>query len=284
MPPATRNAAPGGLDLAALDAITEAVESAAGLPEVVRAAARALDASLSVSDAAGAMLAVAARSPADERSLQNGTSGVTSVALRLGETTVGQLRMRAKTAPGPSVLRLVTTLIASEVERAHAPGRATAEAAGDFLRAIATREIGGRDELIERGKELGLELGDGASMIVARAHPQVPTEEGWRTRVLGAVERGARAVASRSIAGLSDRDGVGAEILLLVPSGDEGVARRASEAVLRELDAGLAGYTFALGRSRVAEDAADLGRAVNEALLAANVVEGNAETPMLAFD
>jgi len=284
MPPATRNAAPGGLDLAALDAITEAVESAAGLPEVVRAAARALDASLSVSDAAGATLAVAARSPADERSLQNGTSGVTSVPLRLGEMTVGQLRMRVKAAPGPSVLRLVTTLIASEVERAHAPGRATAQAAGDFLRAIATREIGGRDELIERGKELGLELGDGASMIVARAHPQVPTEEGWRTRVLGAVERGARAVASRSIAGLSDRDGVGAEILLLVPSGDEGVARRASEAVLRELDAGLAGYTFALGRSRVAEDAADLGRAVNEALLAANVVEGNAETPMLAFD
>jgi hypothetical protein len=35
-----------GLDLSALDAITDAVESGAGLPEVVRAAARALDASL----------------------------------------------------------------------------------------------------------------------------------------------------------------------------------------------------------------------------------------------
>ncbi len=284
MPPAARNAS-GGLDLAALDAITEAVESAAGLPEVVRAAARALDASLSVSDAAGATLAVAARSPADERSLQNGTSGVTSVPLRLGETTVGQLRMRVRSAPGPSVLRLVTTLIASEVERAHAPGRASAEAAGDFLRAIARREIGGREELLERGKELGLELGDGASVIVARAHPQVPTEEGWRSRVLGAVERGARAVASRSIAGLSERDGsVGAEVLLLVPGGEETVARRAGEAVMRELEAGLAGYTFALGRSRVAEDPADLGRAVNEALLAANVVEGGSESPVLAFD
>ncbi len=95
MPSAARNTS-GGLDLAALDAITEAVESGAGLPEVVRAAARALDASLSVSDAAGATLAVAARSPADERSLQNGTSGVTNVALRLGETTVGQLRMRMR--------------------------------------------------------------------------------------------------------------------------------------------------------------------------------------------
>ena len=56
-------------DLAALDAITEAVESGAGLPEVVRAAARALEASLAVTDAWGATLAVAARSPAEERSL-----------------------------------------------------------------------------------------------------------------------------------------------------------------------------------------------------------------------
>src|SRR5271167_710975 len=152
-------------DLAALDAITEAVESAAGLPEVVRAAARALDASLSVSDAAGATLAVAARSPADERSLQNGTSGVTSVALRLGETSVGQLRMRTRAEPGPSVLRLVTTLIASEVERAHAPGRASAEAAGDFLRAVVEREITGREEIVERARDLGLELAEGASVI-----------------------------------------------------------------------------------------------------------------------
>ena len=58
-----------GADLATLDAITEAVESGAGLPEVVRAAARALDASLVLLDRAGQVLAVAARSPADERSL-----------------------------------------------------------------------------------------------------------------------------------------------------------------------------------------------------------------------
>jgi len=284
MPAAARKPA-GGLDLAAIDAITEAVEGGAGLPEVVRAAARALDASLSVSDAAGATLAVAARSPADERSLYNGSSGVISVALRLGEVTVGQLRMRSRSEPGPSVLRLVTTLIASEVERAHAPGRASAEAAGEFLRAVAQRAIAGGGEIVERGKELGLDLTEGASVIVARAHPQIPTEEGWRSRVLGSVERGARAVASRAIAGLSERDGViGAEVLLLIPGADEALARRAGETVLRELEAGLGGYTFAIGRSRVAEDPADLGRAINEALLAANVVEGSSEHPMLAFD
>jgi DNA-binding PucR family transcriptional regulator len=44
--------------------------------------------------------------------------------------------------------------------------------------------------------------------------------------------------------------------------------------VLRELQAGLPGCTFAVGRSRIAEDPADLPRAAAEALLAANVAEG----------
>jgi PucR family transcriptional regulator, purine catabolism regulatory protein len=52
-----------GLDLGALDAITDAVESGAGLPAVIRAAARALDASLVLLDRGGTVLAAAARSP-----------------------------------------------------------------------------------------------------------------------------------------------------------------------------------------------------------------------------
>jgi hypothetical protein len=53
-------------ELGAVEALTEAVASGAGLPEVARAAARALDASLVVLDRAGQVLAVAARSPAEE--------------------------------------------------------------------------------------------------------------------------------------------------------------------------------------------------------------------------
>ncbi|MDQ3677700.1 MAG: hypothetical protein M3401_13005, partial [Actinomycetota bacterium] len=68
-----------GLDLAALDAITEAVESGAGLPDVVRAAAKALEASLVLLDRSGSVLAVAARSPADERSLLAGAAGVDAI-------------------------------------------------------------------------------------------------------------------------------------------------------------------------------------------------------------
>jgi sugar diacid utilization regulator len=272
-------------DLAALDAITEAVESGAGLPEVVRAAGKALEASLAVTDAWGATLAVAARSPAEERALLSQGEGVNSVPLRVADAVVGTLHLRAKTAPSASMQRLLVTMIASEVERVRAPERLSETAAADFMGALLRRELTDRDELIAQARELSLEVGDGASVIVARATPQAPTDEGWRARVRAVAERGARAVVSRSIAALSERDGtVGAEVLLLVPGGEEPLAARAAEAVLREMEAALAGYTFAIGRSRIAEDPADLPRAVSEALLAANVAQGGSDGPALAFE
>jgi sugar diacid utilization regulator len=272
-------------DLAALDAITEAVESGAGLPEVVRAAAKALEASLAVTDAWGATLAVAARSPAEERSLLSQGKGVTSTPLRVADTVVGALHMRAKTEPSASMRRLLVTMIASEVERVRAPERVSETAAADFLRALLRRELTERDELLARAGGLSLELEDGASMIVARAHPQAPTDEGWRGRVRAVAERGARAVSSRSIAAQSEREGIlGAEILLLVPGGDEAIAERAADGVLREMEAGLKGFTFAIGRSRIAEDPTELPRAASEALLAANVAQGSSEEGALAFE
>jgi DNA-binding PucR family transcriptional regulator len=284
-------------ELAALDAVTEAVESGAGLPEVVRAAAKALDASLAVADAWGATLAVAARSPAEERALLSGGKGVSSTPLRVGDTVVGTLHMRAtaaggedsgpeSVAPSEQMKRLLVTMIASEVERVRAPERASEIAAGEFLRAILQRELSEREELLARAKELSLDLQEGASMIVARAVPQAPTDEGWRARVRAVAERGARAVVSRSLAALSEREGVGvgAEVLLLVPGGVQDTAARAADAVLREMEAGLAGYTFALGRSRIAEDPGDLPRAAGEALLAANVAQGGSDGAALAFE
>ena len=272
-------------ELAALDAVTEAVESGAGLPEVVRAAAKALDASLAVTDAWGATLAVAARSPAEERSLLGRAEDVSILPLRVADAVVGSLHMRARAEPSASMRRLLVTMIASEVERVRAPDRAAETAAADFLRALLARELTDREDLLARARELSLEVGEGASMIVARARPQAPTEEGWRARVRAVAERGARASASRSIAALSEREGAaGAEVLLLVPGGDEALAARAADAVLRELQVGLSGYAFAVGRSRIAEDPADLPRAASEALLAANVAEGGTQEGALAFE
>jgi DNA-binding PucR family transcriptional regulator len=75
-----------------------------------------------------------------------------------------------------------------------------------------------------------------------------------------------------------------AEVTMLLPGGDEAQAARAAETVLRELQAGLPGHSFTLGRSRPAADAADLHRAGAEALLAANVAEGDPARPVLAFE
>src|SRR6185312_11475024 len=170
-----------GLDLAALDAITDAVESGAGLPEIVRAAARALDASLVLTDRAGAVLAVAARSPADERSLLDDAAGVEPIELRVADAPVGTLRMRAR---------------------------------GEVSAALVTL---------------------------------VPTEDGWRQRVLAVADRGARAVLPGAAAVLAARpDAVGAEIVILLPGADDPTAARAADAVLRELQSALPGHTFAI--------------------------------------
>ncbi len=132
-------------DVADLDAVTAAIESGAGLPEVVRAAARTLEASLAVTDAWGATLAVAARSPAEERSLLSGGQGVSSVPLRLADSVVGALHIRARRQPGASMRRLLATMIASEVERIRAPERVSESAAADFLRAVLSRELPDRE-------------------------------------------------------------------------------------------------------------------------------------------
>src|SRR5207244_2194530 len=99
----------------ALDALAEAVESGAGLPETARRAASALGASVALIDSRGAVLAVAAGSPSDERDLLSAKEGVTAIDLRVSEATVGQLRFRARgDLPEPALLRMVTTLLALE--------------------------------------------------------------------------------------------------------------------------------------------------------------------------
>ncbi|MEA2272454.1 MAG: hypothetical protein QOI98_1162, partial [Solirubrobacteraceae bacterium] len=273
-----------GLDLAALDAITAAVESGAGLPELARAAARALDAGLVVLDSTGAVLASASRSPADERSLLEQVAGVETIELRVADAAVGELRWRPRVEAAPALVKVIAMMIASEVERLRAPERASAEAVTALLRDVLARGVD-RGHAVARGKELGIDLERGGSLVVARAHPLALTDEGWRARVLTIAERGARAAASGAIATLWERsEAGGTEVVVLVPGADDALAQRAAESVLRELETNLPGFAFAVGRSRPAADAAELARAAHEALLAANVAEGSAERSLLAFE
>jgi sugar diacid utilization regulator len=192
--------------------------------------------------------------------------------------------MRASERPADaSLLRLVSTLIASEVERVRAPERASEEAATSFQRDVLDGRIAGRDDLLARGRELGTDLAGGASVVIIRAHPRTPTEEDWRRRMLALAARGARSIAPGSIAASTAED-AGGEVAVLLPDGDGEAARRVVSAILRELESGLPGFAFAIGRSRRCEDALELHRARNEALLAANVVEGEPERVELGYE
>ena len=282
-PPASESAAG---HLGALDEITRAVEAGAGLPEVVRAAARALDAGLVAIDRSSAVLAVAAASPADERSLMSDAPDVSTVELRVADRSVGRLRMRLRgDAPDPSFLRLVCTLVASEVERIRAPERASAAAAQDFVRALLDRRLTAAPDIVARGKEMGIDLDRGGAAVVARAHPRAPTDDDWRARVLSLAERGARAACPGVVAAPSDPgEAGGAEVVVLVADPDPEVGRRAADGVRRELEASLHGFAFAVGHSRGAPDPADLHRAAHEARLAANVAEAGDRDHVLAFE
>jgi sugar diacid utilization regulator len=270
-------------DLGALEAIASIVAAGAGLPEVVRAAARALDASLAVIDRSSSVLAVAARSSSDERALMADAPGVATHELQVGGAVVGVLRLRGRAGDPPeALLRLTSTYIAGEVERLRAPERAAAAAQEGFLHALLGRTVTDRGDILARGAEVGIDLAAGGAVVVSRPHRYAPMEDDWRARVLAAIERAARTTAPGSLAAV-----IWDHVMVLAPAGDDAAVRRVAAAVARELAASLHGFTFAIGHSRLAADPVDLHRAAHEALLAANVAEGGeqeAGPAVLAFE
>jgi sugar diacid utilization regulator len=282
--------------LEALDEVSDAVESGAGLPAVARAAGRALDASVIVLDSGSSVLAVACASPEDERAVMAGEAGTETVELRVADAEVGRLRYRPRGEPPPgALLRLVGNLIGLELERARAPERASEAAVGDFLQDLLARRVTDRENIVARAAELGCDIAEGATALVVRARPQGPEEGDWRARVLMLAERGARAIERGALAALAEaawsrhgasgpNDGAGLlserELVVLVPGADPAVGRRAATAVLNELESNLPGFVVTVARSRHTGEPADVHRAGAEALLAANVAEARGLTEL----
>jgi hypothetical protein len=265
-----------------LDALSEAIESGAGLPAVTRAAARALDASVVVIDRSSAVLAVAASSQAEEGTLLSGGDDVVSAELRVADAVVGELRYRARgEPPAPTVTRMVSTLLALELERSRSPEWASDEAAAVFVRALLDRQVTDRGDIVARAAELGAAVEDGAGVIVARAAPQTAQAGDWRGRVLTVALRAVRSVGTGSVGALGE--GETAAVAAIVPAGDDVQLARAAQALERELGASLSGFSLTVARSRWTEDPVDLYRAGKEAELAANVAEAEGRT-LLAFE
>jgi sugar diacid utilization regulator len=273
--------------------VSAAVESGAGLPEVARATERALGATIAVVDRAGNVLAVAAQSPDDERTVLSGARGREVLDLRVADEVVGELRYRPRGAPPPPALvRMVGTLIALELERSRAPERASEAAVSGFVGDLLDRRVTDRDNIVARANELGADLTEGAGVIVARAHPHMPEEGDWRARVLALLERAARAASPASLPCAVEVSAARSphaaaddarELIVLVPAPDPGLPRRAAESIHRELERGLPGYDVTVAVSRSATDPVDIPRAGVEAVLAANVAEAERKG-FLAFE
>ncbi len=265
-----------------LDALSEAVESGAGLPAVARAAARLLDASVALIDRSSAVLAVAGASPDQEERLLAGGDGVTVVELRVADNAVGELRYRAKAAPAPSIARMVTTLMALELERSRSPEWASEEVASAFVIDVLARRIHDRADIVARGAELGADLNRGAGVLVLRAAPRAAQTGEWRGRVLTLAMRALRALAPGSLAATGDAEPA-AEVAVIVPAEDDERLARAAAGLARELADSLSGFHVTIGRSRRSADPVDLYRSGAEARLAVNVGEAEGR-PLLAFE
>jgi len=268
---------PDGAPIKELEAIAAAAAGDHGLPELIRAVARALSAGVMLCDAGGSVLVFAGTS-SDEQALASRAKGVEVVPLQAGGESVGELRLRRPTADhdlAPAFAALVFQLVASELGRQRLPVQASERAAAEFLALLAGGDRADTELLQERIDALGLELDRGVVLLVARARVQSAAADGWRERVTAAVWRGARAVSASSLAAAAPGDHGHAEALVLVRAADDEEAARATESVLRELRL-ISGHTFAIGRSRVAKDVSELSRAGSEALLAVNVAEGGA--------
>ena len=270
-------------DPATLEALSEAIESGAGLPAVARAAAKVLGTSVAVIDRSSVVLAVAAASSSEEGKLLGNGDGVDSVELRVADSVVGELRFRRKggaTRDAP-LARMVSALLALEVERSRSGDWASDEAAGEFVEAVLERRVTDRGDIVARASEVGADLEGGSGVIVARAHPHVAQDGDWRARVLTVALRVLRTQAKGSVAVVGDGDA--AEVSALVPAADAEVLGRAAKALAGELRHSLQGFRVTVAHSRLAQDPVDLYRAGKEAVLAANVAEAE-ETDVLAFE
>jgi sugar diacid utilization regulator len=265
-----------------LAALSEAVEGGAGLPAVARAAARVLDASVALIDRSGAVLAVAGASPDQEQKLLAAGEGVTTTELRVADSVVGELRHRGRAEPDPTMARMVTTLLALELERSRSPEWESEEVAGAFVGAVLGREVTDRGDILARAAELGADLEKGAGVIVVRAAPRAAQTGEWRERVLNLAMRTLRSLAPGALASTGGGEST-AEIAVIVPADDEDRLSRAANGLSRELEDALAGFHVTIGCSRRAADPADLHRAGSEARLAVNVGEADGHA-LLAFE
>ena len=244
---------------------------------------KVLDASVALIDRSSAVLAVAGASPGPgEEAARRRRGRDPGRAAGRRQPPSASCATAAKAAPDPAIARMVTTLLALELERSRSPEWESEEVAGAFVAAVLAREVTDRGDILARAAELGADLEQGAGVLIAPRGAACGAER--RVARAGADPDPAGAALARpGLAGDAEEGEAAAELAVIVPAEDDERLARAAAGLARELDDSLAGFHLTIGRSRRAADPVDLYRAGNEARLAVNVGEAEGR-PLLAFE
>ncbi|MGK2955300.1 MAG: PucR family transcriptional regulator [Solirubrobacterales bacterium] len=252
-----------------------------GLPGLARAAADVLGLPVAFLDRSGIVLAVAGATQQQEGKLTANGKTVESIALVLGDETVGEVRYMGETADGET-LDILTALAALEVERARSAEWGNEGAVADTVWAIFGGSLIDPDEIVSRAQEVGCDISRGGGVIMVRAHAGSAQDGDWRARVLDMTVRTLRAAAPGSIAAMSEVE-EGSMVGIIVPAADDERLVKVEEALDRELPRSLSGLHVTIARSRIAIVPNEFERASREAHLALNVGEAEGRSP-IAFE
>src|SRR5215210_3468688 len=101
------------------------------------------------------------------------------------------------------LLRMVSTMVALELERSRSGEWASDEAAGEFVRAVFDRKVTDRGDIVARAAELASDVEMGAGAVIARAVPHTAQEGDWRSRVMTVAVRALRAMSCGALANIA---------------------------------------------------------------------------------
>lgn len=265
-----------------LAGIAERLASAGGPVAVARAFGSALGCSLILRDATGTTIVVAARSGLEEQSLP-ARSDLAEHALKIGGEPVGSASLAWHGEPADrDALEVALGLLAASVAlTGDGAGRDAGELAGLYTELLAAGPEGPDPAVVERIG--GLDPSTPArTVLVVRAQAITPLEEDWRERLLQSVAIAASEAERRAVIVAASAGGHGPFPVVVVP-GEPAVAQAVAEQVGRELEVLSGRMRTTVGSSRPAGSLADLPRARDEALLAANVALAGGEG-LLAFE
>ena len=254
----------------ALAQVAERLATAGSPPTVARALGAALRCSAVVRDPTGATVALVARSALEERTLRT-RDNLDVRELLIGGQSVGSVALAWHDgAPAAPLVDIALGLLAASIALSHDPAGSDGAELARLLGELLGRAAGPPPaELLERITALE-PAPIPRSVLVVRAQAVTPLDEGWRDALLESVAASAAEAEPRSTVLSIELQRVGAAPVVVVP-GDDAVAQRVAEQLVRRLEPQATKVRATVGCSRAVSSIDELARARDEALLAANV-------------